>query len=81
MLKNETNLLPINNSESVALIGAFAKKPRFQGAGSSQVRPTQVDTLYDALSEGIDRLTYTEGYDPKYSEQDQALIDASVVAA
>ena len=81
LLKNETNLLPINNSESVALIGAFAKKPRFQGAGSSQVRPTQVDTLYDALSEGIDKLTYTEGYDPKYSEPDQALIDAAVAAA
>ena len=59
----------------MALIGAFAKKPRFQGAGSSQVRPTQVDTLFDALSEHIDSLVYAEGFDAKHSELNQGLID------
>ena len=81
LLKNATDLLPINNRESVALIGAFAKKPRFQGAGSSQVRPTQVDTLFDALSESIDNLVYAEGFDAKHSELDQGLIDEAVAAA
>ena len=81
LLKNSSNLLPINHSESVALIGAFAKKPRFQGAGSSQVRPTQVDTLFDALSESFDNLVYAEGFDAKYSELDQGLIDAAAAAA
>lgn len=81
LLKNSSNLLPINNGESVALIGAFAKKPRFQGAGSSQVRPTQVDTLFNALSESIDNLVYAEGFDAKHSELDQGLIDEAVAAA
>ena len=81
LLKNSSNLLPINHSESVALIGAFAKKPRFQGAGSSQVRPTQVDTLFNALSESFDNLVYAEGFDAKYSELDQGLIDEAVAAA
>lgn len=81
LLKNTSNLLPINTSESVALIGAFAKKPRFQGAGSSQVRPTQVDTLFNALSESIDNLVYAEGFDAKHSELDQGLIDEAIAAA
>jgi|TARA_B110000305_G_C19441139_1_gene641924 beta-glucosidase len=81
LLKNTSALLPINNLESVALIGAFAKKPRFQGAGSSQVRPTQVDTLFDALSEHIDSLVYAEGFDAKHSELNQGLIDEAVAAA
>lgn len=81
LLKNATDLLPINTSESIALIGAFAKKPRFQGAGSSQVRPTQIDTLFDALSESVANLVYAEGFNAKHSELDQGLIDAAVAAA
>ena len=81
LLKNTSSLLPINTSKSVALIGSFAKKPRFQGAGSSQVRPTRIDTLFDALSESIENLVYAEGFNAKHSELDQELIDEAVAAA
>ena len=34
---------------TVAVIGDFAKAPRYQGAGSSQVNPTRVSTPWDEL--------------------------------
>ena len=39
----------------IAVIGEFARTPRYQGAGSSQVNPTQVDTALDALRDGARR--------------------------
>ncbi|MEK9764241.1 MAG: glycoside hydrolase family 3 N-terminal domain-containing protein, partial [Deltaproteobacteria bacterium] len=33
LLKNEADLLPVPQGASLAVIGAFAKQPRFQGAG------------------------------------------------
>ena len=42
----------------MALIGAFAREPRFQGAGSSQVKPTRVETLHDELPHAA----YARGY-------------------
>ena len=81
LLKNDDALLPLRTQQSIALIGAFAEKPRFQGAGSSQVRPTQIDTLAAALAEYTELITYAAGYDPVYSDRDQALIDEAVSAA
>jgi beta-glucosidase len=51
LLKNDGHLLPIDleQSKTVAVIGAFAKKPRYQGAGSSQVNPTRISIPYDEL--------------------------------
>ena len=81
LLKNDEQILPLSATQPLALIGAFAEKPRFQGAGSSQVRPTQVDTLVAALAEYTEAVTYAAGYDPIHSEPDQGLIDEAVRAA
>ncbi|MFB6248794.1 MAG: beta-glucosidase [Salinibacter sp.] len=66
LLKNEDDFLPLDASadRTVAVIGAFAKQPRYQGGGSSRVNPTQVSAPYDALADalGADRLTYAAGY-------------------
>jgi len=50
LLKNDGDLLPLQPSagDTVAVIGEFARTPRYQGAGSSQVNPTRV---YNALDE------------------------------
>ncbi|WP_099467123.1 glycoside hydrolase family 3 C-terminal domain-containing protein [Konateibacter massiliensis] len=45
LLKNEKSILPLKSGVKVALIGDFAVEPRYQGAGSSVVNPTQVETL------------------------------------
>lgn len=37
LLKNDEQILPLKASEKIAFIGGFAKKPRFQGGGSSHI--------------------------------------------
>ena len=51
------------DAPSVALIGAFAEEPRYQGAGSSQVNAIRVDSLKDMV-ESSD-LRYV-GYEPAF---------------
>jgi beta-glucosidase len=64
LLKND-GVLPIPSGSRIAVIGAFAHDPRFQGAGSSHVVPTRIDTLLDSLTAalGPDAVTYSPGYD------------------
>lgn len=50
LLKNEGDLLPLAAGTRVAVIGEFAFAPRYQGAGSSQVNPTRLDTTLDGLA-------------------------------
>jgi beta-glucosidase len=83
LLKNEQNILPLSADGRLAVIGAFAKHPRYQGTGSSQVNPVQLDTAWQAIEAFVDasQLVYAPGYDPKHSDLDQALIDEAVAAA
>jgi beta-glucosidase len=64
LLKNEDNILPINHGKKVAVIGAFAKEARYQGAGSSIVNPTILDHTMDCFDEsGICSIGYEKGFD------------------
>lgn len=64
LLQNEGHLLPLSLSAEVAVIGEFAKKPRYQGGGSSMVVPTRVDTLYTEISAAYGNdLPYAAGYE------------------
>lgn len=61
LLKNGDNILPLAPKTKVALIGDFAVEPRYQGAGSSMVNATSVETMekvignYDLQVVGISR--------------------------
>ena len=81
LLKNDDQLLPLKSNQSVAVIGAFAKHPRYQGAGSSQVNPTQLENAWTAMTEFTDALLYAPGYDAKNSIEDPELIADAVKAA
>lgn len=59
LLRNEGDLLPLKDDESIAVIGEFARSPRFQGGGSSHINPTRLDTVVDAFG---DRATFSPGY-------------------
>jgi beta-glucosidase len=65
LLKND-GVLPLTGMAGriVAVIGEFARTPRFQGAGSSQVSPTQVDVPLDALAAALPgaALRFAAGY-------------------
>jgi beta-glucosidase len=51
LLKNQDGILPLRPAagDMIAVIGEFARTPRFQGAGSSQVNPTRVDIPLDEI--------------------------------
>lgn len=51
LLKNKGGLLPLSKDASVAAIGEFAHTPRYQGAGSSHINPTKIDTALEAIEE------------------------------
>lgn len=55
LLKNDGQVLPLRLAEGarLAVIGEFARTPRFQGAGSSQVHPTRVDDALTALRDAV----------------------------
>jgi beta-glucosidase len=63
LLKNEGALLPLAADQKIAVIGAFATEPRFQGAGSSLINPTRVDKALDELrAVGGENVTYAAGF-------------------
>ncbi len=73
LLKNEGSLLPLAAGSKVAVIGDFAKNPRYQGAGSSMVNSTQVDVLLDKLIDSeLNVIGYQQGFD-RHGKPDAAL--------
>ncbi len=85
LLKNENNLLPITKEKynKVALLGEFSISPRFQGNGSSEVKPTYVDNAKDEIIKlaGDDfKVDYAQAY--KISDDnDLSLINEAVAIA
>jgi len=78
LLKNEDGILPLKKQGKIALIGAFAKNPRFQGGGSSHVNPTYLSNAYDAIVDLAGQkaeILYSPGYDLETDVVDEKLID------
>ena len=79
LLEND-GILPLDPGTKVAVIGEFAQKPRYQGAGSSQVHPTKQDNLLTSLQRaGLD-VTYAQGY-ARGKQPDRELTKAALDAA
>ncbi|WP_044482199.1 glycoside hydrolase family 3 C-terminal domain-containing protein [Paenibacillus antibioticophila] len=74
LLKNEDQILPLRKQGKIALIGAFTKNPRYQGAGSSRVNPTKLDNPYLEITQKAKeaQFKYAKGYS---LETDQINVD------
>jgi len=84
LLKNEGGLLPLKREGSYAVIGDFARNPRYQGGGSSHIKPTRLDDIYNSLLEEAGasaRLTYSQGYVSDSDEPNLELIKQAIEAA
>ena len=81
VLLDNDGILPLDKGARVAIIGDFAKLPRYQGAGSSQVNATRLDNLYDLLSERLTVTGYAKGYDRKSPAPDAKLIAEAISVA
>lgn len=62
LLKNN-GILPLKKSGKVAVIGELARKPRYQGAGSSHINPTRLDNALDELKNAGYNVEFAQGYE------------------
>lgn len=73
LLKNEEGILPLKKGTKVAVIGEFAQKARYQGAGSSVVNPTKLDHTMDVIKNfDLDVAGFEAGY-PRSGKGDPAM--------
>lgn len=63
LLKNKDHILPLKRDKKFAIIGDFAKNPRYQGAGSSLINPTKLSNAWDTLNQsGLSIVGYAKGF-------------------
>lgn len=84
LLKNENRTLPLAKSGRVAVIGELAEQPRYQGGGSSHVKPTRLENIREELAavagSGV-AFEYARGYELSGDEIDDGLVREAVEAA
>ncbi|WP_277469705.1 MULTISPECIES: glycoside hydrolase family 3 C-terminal domain-containing protein [unclassified Paenibacillus] len=84
LLRNEGGILPLAKSGTIAIIGEFAKKPRYQGGGSSHVNPTQLDDAFaemQAVAGASASFLYAQGYELESDEVNERLLKEAQDAA
>ena len=81
LLKNDDNILPLKPGTKVAVIGDFAETPRYQGAGSSVVNPTKLDSCTSVIKDfPLDVVGFEKGY-PRVGPGDATMqADAAALA-
>jgi len=62
LLKNDGALPLPTDAAGTVVIGEMARTPRYQGAGSSQVNPTRLESALDALRERAPEVEFAPGY-------------------
>lgn len=84
LLTNDDGVLPLRSSGRIAVVGAFAAEPRYQGAGSSQVSAIRVECALDVLRERVGddgTITYAPGYDARTGVATSEQVAEAVAAA
>lgn len=77
LLKNNDEILPLKPETKVAVVGEFAEVPRYQGAGSSLVNPSKLDTTMELIKEyPLEVLGFAKGY-----ERGKELVEAQAAEA
>ena len=81
LLKNDENILPLAKGSKVAVIGEFAQKARYQGAGSSVVNCTKLDNTMDVIGNfELNVVGFEPGY-PRVGKGDDAMQKSAVELA
>ena len=81
VLLENNGILPLNQNKKIAVIGGFAKTPRFQGAGSAQITPIKITSLCDALDARNIPYIYAEGVGAEEVKPDAQKIAQAVACA
>lgn len=81
LLKNQDSILPLAAGTRVAVIGDFARAPRYQGSGSSAVNPTRLDSVLDVIGDsGLELTAFAPAF-RRDGTADAALRDEAVRVA
>lgn len=80
LVKNNCNLLPLHKKDNIAVIGALAESPVYQGDGSSKVNAESHDNLLAALAQASVSFTYAQAYNVD-GQTDEQLLDEAVAVA
>lgn len=80
LLKND-GILPLKEQEEkIGFIGGFAKKPRYQGGGSSHINSHEVTVTLDAALK-YGKVSYAQGFSADEDKMDDRLIGEAVELA
>ena len=79
LLKNDS-MLPLKDDEKIVFIGEFAKKPRYQGGGSSHINSYRVSNILDEITEK-ENISYTKGFPSDKDLYDETLAKEAIEAA
>ncbi|MBU0935733.1 MAG: glycoside hydrolase family 3 C-terminal domain-containing protein [Spirochaetes bacterium] len=80
LLKNR-QLLPLDPKNPVVVIGSLARRPRYQGAGSSYLAPAKVSSFLDGLEKLGVSYEFADGYDCSRDVPDRKMEDRAVELA
>ncbi|MBR3869017.1 MAG: glycoside hydrolase family 3 C-terminal domain-containing protein [Clostridia bacterium] len=80
LLKNENNILPLDAAKKIAFIGEYAKKPRYQGGGSSHINSYKVTDAFSSALPMCD-IVYEQGFGVDDKAPDKTLVANAVKAA
>ncbi|EJR54368.1 hypothetical protein IIM_02097 [Bacillus cereus VD107] len=78
MLQNKDSILPLKKEGMVAVIGGFAKQPRYQGGGSSHINPTKLESILEEIetvSGEKTNILFAQGYDLASDDIDENMIN------
>ncbi|SDD04582.1 beta-glucosidase [Paenibacillus sp. UNCCL117] len=81
LLKNEGNVLPLSKEGRIAIVGALAGQPRYQGGGSSHIKPTRLDDIAGEIAKSAGSratIAYAKGYELNSDASDAALSEEAV---
>lgn len=73
LLKNDDELLPLSPDASIAVVGEFARTPRYQGGGSSHITPTKLSSVLDGFEAAGVLVDFAPGFTLDEAAQDAAL--------
>lgn len=81
LLKNKGGLLPLPRGVRLAVIGELAKKPRYQGSGSSLINPWRLETAWEEIKKFAPDSVYAAGYSLDSDKPDEGMLREAEDAA
>ena len=81
LLKNQNDILPLNEKDNYLIVGELFEKMRYQGAGSSLLRPYKLVTPKNAFDENGVNYHYEVGYKESSLTVDETLMNSAIQRA